>query len=237
MRILPLFVLILSPVIIAGCSDTNTSLKEPMIIPAGPDTSLHSGRATYYSWADGSGACMFDPIPGDLMVGAMNLPDYDTAAVCGECVKVSGTSSTITIRITDLCPECPKGNIDLSPHAFSLLADTLLGNIPITWKMVPCPLSGPVIYHFKDGSNQWWTAVQVRNHRYPVKRFEYLAPGGVFREVERTSYNYFVEPSGMGPGPYTFRITDVFDQVLIDSGIPALADSGFAGHAQFPEVP
>jgi expansin len=223
--------------IISGCGDTETSLREPVIPPQMADTTTHSGRATYYEWADGSGACMFDPIPGDLMVGAMNLIDYDTAAVCGECVQVYGPSSAgIVIRVTDLCPECPKGNIDLSPHAFSLLADTVLGNIPITWKQVPCPYNTPIVYHFKDGSNQWWTAVQVRNHRYPVAKFEYMTAAKTFKQVERTAYNYFVEPAGMGPGPYTFRVTDVFEQVLIDSAVAAVTDSSIAGHAQFPPI-
>jgi expansin len=218
----------------AGCSDSSTSLREPILPVVPADTTTHSGRATYYSWANGSGACMFDPIPGDLMVGAMNLTDYDSSAICGECVRVNGTSSSIVIRITDLCPECPKGNIDLSPHAFSLLADTTLGNIPISWKMVECPYSTPIVYHFKDGSNQWWTAVQIRNHRYPIMKFEYLTSSHEFKAVERTSYNYFVEPSGMGRGPYTFRVTDVFNHTLVDTLIPAVTDSSIVGHAQFP---
>ena len=32
-----------------------------------------------------------------------------------------------------------------------------------TWQVVSPALNGPIAYHFKDGSNQWWTAVQVRN--------------------------------------------------------------------------
>jgi hypothetical protein len=38
----------------------------------------------------------------------------------------------------------------------------------------------------------------------------------------------------MGAGPYTFRVTDVYGHVLVDSGMPDVEDSSVSGHAQFP---
>ncbi|MCC7536812.1 MAG: hypothetical protein IT379_11390, partial [Deltaproteobacteria bacterium] len=67
--------------------------------------------------------------------------------------------------------------------------------------------------------------LQIRNHRHAIARFEYLADDGTFRAVERLDYNYFVEAAGMGPGPYTFRVTDIHGHVVEDSGIPALDDA------------
>ncbi len=94
-------------------------------------------------------------------------------------------------------------------------------------------MQGNIIYHFKDGSNQWWTAVQIRNHRYPIATLEYLTPQGTYKSVQRLDYNYFVETSGMGPGPYTFRVTDIFGRQIVDSGIPLAASSSFTGSGQF----
>jgi expansin len=193
----------------------------------------HTGEATYYTFANGDGSCMFGPSPDDLMVGAMNHTDYAAAAVCGACVDLTGPSGAIRIRIVDQCPECPEGNIDLSPEAFEQIAELSLGRVPIDWHYAPCEASGPIRYHFKDGSNQWWTAVQIRNHRNRIASLEYLA-GSTYRAVSRTDYNYFVEPSGMGPGPYTFRVTDVYGNVLEDSGIAHAENSDVAGTAQFP---
>lgn len=196
----------------------------------------HTGEATFYTTATGGGACMFDPTPNDLMVGAMNAIDYGNSQVCGECVSLTGPNGTIRIRIVDLCPECPVGNIDLSPLAFSLIADTILGRVPITWEVVPCSVTGPIQYHFKDGSNQWWTAVQIRNHRYPILSLEYMDPQGTYQSVNRVNYNYFVQSTpGMGTGPYTFRVTDVYGHVLVDSGIPHMENSSVSGQAQFPQ--
>ncbi len=194
------------------------------------------GRATYYNFADGGGNCMFDPTPDDLLVAAMNTTDYDSSYACGSYIHVDGPNSTsVNVRIVDRCVGCTKGSIDLSPLAFSMLADTMLGNIPVSWRVIPQDVQGPISYHFKDGSSKWWTAVQVRNHRYPVASLEYLGSGGTFIKVPRTMYNYFVQANGMGPGPYTFRITDMFGHILIDSNIVGGDNISVQGANQFPE--
>jgi expansin (peptidoglycan-binding protein) len=217
----------------AGCSDTSVAVRDPDPTGCTDTTGIHTGEATFYTFASGAGACMFDSTPGDLMIGAMNSTDYAGSAICGSCAEVTGPRGTIRIRLVDLCPGCPAGNIDLSPLAFSYLADTALGRIPIHWSIVPCSVTGPIIYHFKDGSNRWWTAVQIRNHRHPIRSLEYRSAGGAFVSVPRTSYNYFVEQSGMGPGPYTFRVTDIYGHVLVDSGVVHVENGDVAGSGQF----
>lgn len=99
-------------------------------------------------------------------------------------------------------------------------------------------MNGPIAYHFKEGSNQWWTAVQVRNHRNPVASFEYLTEAGTWSSVARTSYNYFVQTGpGMGPGPYTFRVTDSYGKRVVDSDIADRENATVNGAAQFPFGP
>jgi expansin (peptidoglycan-binding protein) len=207
------------------------TVEGPMVACGAEPTS--NGEATFYDWADGSGACGFPATPNDLMVGAMNASDFGSSDPCGACAHLVGPEGEVTIRVVDLCPDCPKGNIDLSPDAFELIAPLDRGRVPISWQYVPCDVSGPVTYHFKDGSNQWWTAVQMRNIRHAVSKLEF-EKDGEFVAVARLDYNYFVADSGMGPGPLTFRVTDVHGSELTDSGI-ALGDNvDRAGGAQFP---
>jgi expansin (peptidoglycan-binding protein) len=194
----------------------------------------HSGEATYYDFADGSGNCSFDPTPNDLMVGAMNHTDYAASAACGACAHVVGPNGEVTVRIVDRCPECPQGDIDLSPQAFEMIADLSAGRVDISWQYVPCSVSGPIAYRFKEGSNQWWTAVQLRNHRHAIAKLE-VDEGGGFVEVPRLDYNYFVDEGGMGPGPYTFRVTDVYGHELVDTGIVHQEAQIVSGAAQFPD--
>jgi expansin (peptidoglycan-binding protein) len=195
-----------------------------------------TGKVTYYNEANGSGACSFDPSPNDLMIGAMNAPDYMDSAACGACalIRTMDGSKSVTVRIVDLCPECQTGHIDLSPQAFQQLGDLALGVIPTTWHYVSCDYQGPIQYKFKEGSNQWWTAVQIRHHSNRIAKFEYDKGGGNWVSVARTSYNYFVEDKGMGPGPYHFRVTDIFGQTVEDEGIPFGDGSVVDGKANFP---
>jgi expansin (peptidoglycan-binding protein) len=57
---------------------------------------------------------------------------------------------------------------------------------------------------------------------------------GAFVKVPRVNYNFFVQSSGMGPGPYTFRVTDIYGQQLIDKGIPLTVGGVVNGSGQFP---
>jgi expansin (peptidoglycan-binding protein) len=109
--------------------------------------------------------------------------------------------------------------------------------VDITWQVISPALAGPIAYHFKDGSNQWWTAVQIRNHRNPIARLEYRA-GSAWVEVPRTDYNYFVQTNpGMGPGPYQFRVTDRYGNILTDTGIAHVENGTVPGTGQFPPGP
>lgn len=197
------------------------------------DPQLRQGEGTFYD-ATGAGNCSFPATPNDLMVGAMNQTDYAGSAACGTCAQVDGPQGSVLVRIVDRCPECKPGDIDLSPQAFEKLAPLEKGRIPISWRYTPCPVQGPVVYHFKDGSNQWWTAVQVRNHRNPIASFAYKAADGSFKDVQRLDYNFFVATEGMGPGPYTFRVTDTLGNVIEDSNIPAKDNDDSPGAQQFP---
>lgn len=152
----------------------------------------------------------------------------------GLVLRVNGPDSTIDIRIVDLCPGCNAGDIDLSPKAFSSIADTTRGRVPISWHLIPCPVAGPIVYHFKEGSSQWWAGVQIRNHRYPVIRLEYLSTAGTFIEIPRESYNYFIKSDGLGPKPFTLRATDIYGHAVIDSGLVVKDSGDVAGSLQFP---
>src|SRR6266545_5000165 len=165
-----------------------------------------AGEATYYD-ADGTGNCSFDPSPADPMVAAMNQVDYEGSGACGACAAIDGPQGSVTVRIVDRCPECPRGDIDLGPDAFARIARLSAGRVAITWRYVPCDVDGPVRYRFKEGSNPFWTAIQVRNHRHAVASLEARPAGGDWRPLARETYNYFVQADGLGEGPLDLRVT------------------------------
>ena len=202
-------------------------------IPCGAPPEEHTGEGTYYA-ADGSGNCSFDPSPNDLMVAAMNTTDYDGAGACGACAAVDGPQGSVTVRIVDRCPGCAAGDIDLSEEAFARIAPLSAGRVPITWRYVACDVSGPLRYRFKEGSNAFWVAIQVRNHRHGVARLEAKQADGSWAELPRENYNYFVDDSGLGDGPLALRVTDVHGFTVEDTGVPLGDATEAAGAAQLP---
>jgi len=196
------------------------------------DEPEHTGEATYYA-ADGSGNCSFDASPSDLRVAAMNREDYQASAACGACVHVEGPRGELTLRIVDQCPECARGDLDLSVQAFDRIAERAQGRVPVRWRYVPCDVEGALRYRFKEGSSQDWTAVQIRNHRQRIARLE-VERSGAFVTVPRESYNYFVAASGMGPGPYTFRLTDAYGATVVERGVVLRVAREVTGTQQLP---
>lgn len=189
------------------------------------------GRATYYA-ADGTGACSFDASPSDLDVAAMDAPEWDDSGVCGACVSVEGPKGTVTVRIVDECPECEPGHLDLSQEAFAKIADVSAGNVAVTWTVVPCDVTGNLAYRYKEGTSQWWTAIQVRNSRRAIQTLEWKQ-NGAWTTIDRQSYDYFVVDSGVGPNPIQVRATAVTGEQIVDM-LPAPASALLVqGSAQF----
>jgi expansin len=200
---------------------------------AEPAPAAVAGSATYYD-AAGRGSCSFDPpAPADRMVVALSSADYAHASWCGACLAVAGPLGDVVVRVVDQCPGCRRGELDLSREAFAQIAPLSAGRTKITWREVPCPVTGPVVYQVKPGSNPQWTAIQLRNHRHRIARLEARDVGGAYHAIARTDDNYFVAPGGLGPGPYALRVSDVHGHALEDAAI-ALGPAAQPGAAQFP---
>lgn len=203
-----------------------------------PKGTVHTGEGTFYGGGYVGGCAMLDPVSTDYWIVAMNLADYNNAQLAGAYLEVTGELGTINMLVTDLLPEGKKGDLDLYVDAFPLIAPVEKGRVPVSWKIIPLDTAenAPVCYKYKEGTTEYWCGVQVRNHRYPIAKLEYLNTKGEFEEIKRRQYNYF-ESDKMGKGPFTFRITDIYGQVIIDEDIPLSYDDTeiIQGHVQFPE--
>ena len=72
---------------------------------------------------------------------AFNTPEGERGVAVGRYLATklgvtTGQSISITVPVEDKCPTCDSSHIDLSQPAFSELANTDLGNIPVTWEFV-----------------------------------------------------------------------------------------------------
>ena len=195
------------------------------------------GQATWYELATPLVNCSYETSTLPQYYGALNTAQYADAAQCGACARVTGPDGTIDVEIVDQCPIdtnpiCYEGHIDLSPAAFDAIGDPVDGIIAIDWEWVACDVTGPIQYVFKEGSSAFWTAVQIRNHRYAIASVQWQSDDGMWHDAVRTDYNYFIADEGMGPGPYTLRVTDVYGHQVVDDGIALAIMTPIDGHAQ-----
>jgi expansin (peptidoglycan-binding protein) len=182
---------------------------------------------------DGTGNCNFDALAVDRYVAALNNIDYVNGAMCGACAEVKGPSGQkVVVRIVDSCAGCTGDQLGLSEQAFDAMGSQGQVQVPIKWQYVSCQVAGPLQYRFKEDSNEYWVAIQVRNHRLPIQKLEW-DKGGTWVEVARQPYNYFVEPSGMGPGPIHLRVTATDGQQIEDTLPQVIQATIVIGSAQF----
>ena len=144
-----------------GSGDITTygSIQEPEFSEGGA-CNYGSTGIRYYA------AINVNQIPGDLK------GDWNDGRICGRCAKVKmytkeGEVRTTIVRITDKCPDDNCG-IDLGGAPAGELMKDGAGRYSGEWEWVSCEgvdgvWDGPAALHIKEGSNEWWSLLQVRN--------------------------------------------------------------------------
>ncbi|GIM95794.1 expansin EXLX1 family cellulose-binding protein [Paractinoplanes toevensis] len=180
-----------------------------------PSTSAKTGKATFYDLGSGTGNCSFPSSPADDLFVALGPDQYSAGAACGTYLDVTGPKGKVRVKVTDSCPECPVGHLDLSRTAFKKIGAEVAGIIPITYKTVTTASApGPISVRVKEGSSQYWLAVLIDNH---VTQLKSVTING--KTTHREDYNYWVNDGGAGSGPFKIKITDVYGHSTTISGI------------------
>jgi expansin (peptidoglycan-binding protein) len=191
---------------------------------AGAEVVPGDGIATSYDSVDG-GNCSLPGPPTDHLDVALSHVEYGTADACGGYLDVTGPGGTIRVLITNQCPECPVGHIDLSRTAFARLAPLEVGEIPVSYTLVrDPPVAQPIAVRVKTGSSRWWLQIQAIDHGNPIAGFALLTADG-WRSLVHTDDNFWMaENPGPGDGPFSVRITDIYGQTATADGIELAPD-------------
>jgi expansin (peptidoglycan-binding protein) len=176
-----------------------------------------SGKATYYA-VDGRGNCSFEPVgPGHYV--AVGPSEYAGGAACGSYYEITGPNGTIRAKVTDQCPGCGPGHIDLSEEAFAAVGALSDGVIPVTYRSAADPtLSGPLTARVKEGASEYWLAIRFDQHGNALAGVEVKA-GDSWLSLVRSEDNYWVKDGGVGAGPYAFRLVDSQGHLVTLEGI------------------
>jgi expansin (peptidoglycan-binding protein) len=189
-----------------------------------------SGEAVFYD-PNGRGSCALAFARTDAVLSAPPGV-YQKLEGCGACLEITGSTGTAVVEVVDLCPSCPDNNLVISKGAFEKIAGKASGRAQVSWKQVPCAVQGPLSFRFKETSSQYWTAIQIRNHRLPIKGVAFKK-GADWVPMDRSNDNYFAAAKGVGTGPVTLRIT-AGDGQQIEETIKTWKDGQtYPGAAQF----
>jgi len=175
-------------------------------------------------------------LEGDLLAGLWNgIPNV--AGYCDACIWVTTAQGKSALLRVVTYGDTSSNSIDVSPQAYALLN---VGEYPrtMTWQFAKCPDTGPVVYEFQTGSNEWWTSLWVRNARVPLTKVEVQSVNHAsFVELTRGSDGTLTDASGFGNGKFTLRLTGVDGTTVEDSfDWPAAGIAGVVldGAGNFP---
>lgn len=172
----------------------------------------------------------YDPnvqkVEGTLLAGLWNgIPDV--AGYCDACIwVVTAKGKSALLRVVTY-GDTSTNSIDVSPDAYQILNE---GEYPrdMTWQLAECPDTGPMMYEFQTGSNEYWTSLWVRNARVPVTKVEVQSQNHpTWAALDRGSDGTLTDASGFGAGTFSIRSTGIDGQQVVDTF--AWPSAGIAG--------
>lgn len=159
-------------------------------------------------------------VQGDLLVG-VGLDFNGDGQLCDSCVRITAdTGKSVVARVITTGETTHPNNVDLSSVAFDALHSDEFPR-SMQWQIVPCADNGGLIYQFQTLANVDWTSFWVRNPKVPIDKVEVQSDRHPsFVELDRGSDGTFTAGSGVGPGPFTLRLTGRDGQVISET-LPA----------------
>jgi expansin (peptidoglycan-binding protein) len=162
----------------------------------------------------------YDPrvqdVEGVMLAGLWDgIPDV--AATCDACIWVTTLKGKSAMLRVVTYGQTSTNSIDTSPEAYQSLN---VGEDPrdMTWQFAKCPDTGPMMYEFQTGSNEWWTSLWVRNARVPLTKVEVKSVNhDSYTELERGGDGTLTDGGGFGAGKFSIRSTGVDGQEVVES--------------------
>jgi hypothetical protein len=200
----------------------------PFVVPDGDRYSeVYTGGQFHLGpvdWAESEWTNAFGPYPaliqqveGSYLAGLENTHNGN-GEICDACVKINtGMGKSLIVRVITT-GYTTKNSIDLSPQAYNVLNS---GEYPrsMSWYITKCPSNGHnVMYQFKDGSHQDWTAFWVRNVALPLYKVEVKNQNhSEWYQLKRESDGSYVDGKGFGTKAFTIRLTAIDGSKIEDT--------------------
>jgi expansin (peptidoglycan-binding protein) len=160
-------------------------------------------------------------LDGDLLAGVSNEVGGD-GSLCDACVQIdTALGHTITAHVVTYGVSNAPGDLDISSAAFALISENEYPR-DMTWRLVSCPVQGPIYVQMQTGANIYWSSLWIRNARLAVQSVAVKSANHPdFAPMQRGGDGTFTDGGGFGDGAFTLRVT------AIDGSEVELAFDGF----------
>ncbi|KAF2446227.1 carbohydrate-binding module family 63 protein [Karstenula rhodostoma CBS 690.94] len=210
-----------SSVLAAPAQPPQAAVPEPVAEEATSSAASVTGSASFYGGNLDGGACSFSgyTIPSNLFGTAFG-GSWD-ASQCGTCVEVKNKAGkSIKAMVVDQCPECAVNKLDLFENGFTQIGTKTEGIIPITYTVVPCGITSPIVLKNKEGTSPYWFSMQVRNSNVAVSKLEVSTDGGAtWQATQRSEYNFWENSAGYGTSTVDVKVTGVNGKTVTVKGV------------------
>jgi expansin (peptidoglycan-binding protein) len=135
---------------------------------------------------------------------------------CDACIYVRTARGKSALLRVVTYGATSANSIDVSREAFALLDS---GEYPrsMSFHFSKCADSGKLMYEFKSGAHQDWTAFWVRNARVPIRSVEVMGAKHAYSSCRREADGSLVDDAGFGKGTFSIRVTAVDGQIAVDT--------------------
>lgn len=183
----------------------------------------YNGDVTSFGGSIG-GFCGFKEVPKFHV--ALNAEQWNNSLDCGRCVSISYKGSPpITAMISDKCPECKYGDLDLFTDLYSELIKQSPGREKISWNFVNCPNSmiSENIELKVHSINYYWLAITPVSLKCGITKIEISFGNEIWTDMDRNDddtnkknkmnglffiYHNFVKT------PFQLRLTSIHNDII-----------------------
>lgn len=199
----------------------------------------YTGYATMYGGKVNGGSCGFKSNSILYPFGvAINSKQYNNSLSCGTCINIkynnqiihqtnpesnliiqSESINNLNVIVTDICPECPFGHLDLFQESYNKLISGYPDKKFISWEFINCPneiVSNNIQLRI-DELNYYWLSIQPENFKCQINEM-YILQNNNWILLERNDSKimglFFIYNKKLET-PFKFKIINKYYEEII----------------------
>lgn len=181
-----------------------------------------NGDATAYGGGNNWGYCGFKErsfLYSNKLEVALNSVQWNNSLNCGRCINIKyNNNPPIKALISDKCPECKYGDLDLFLESYKTIINKPPGRENIQWNFVSCDefINGNIRFRI-DYINYYWLSLNPENFLCGIANIE-ISFGNNWIQLDRND-NYmsglYFNYNGYVNTPFQLKITSINHEILI----------------------